>query len=65
MIGIVIKLPEKWRISYVIRMWRLPNYGTCKRCGRNRATKDYNGHKHYVCDHCYDMLNDEFDDFYT
>jgi len=29
-----------------------------------KATKDYNGHKHYVCDYHYRKLNDEFDEDY-
>ena len=33
--------------------------GCCK-----GATKDYNGHKHFVCDSCYDHLNNEFDEDY-
>lgn len=61
-IGIILKLPENWRISYIIRLLKLPNYGICKRCKRERAMNDYNGY--YVCDHCYKMLNDEFEDEY-
>lgn len=61
MIGIVLKLPENWRISHVVRMWRLPNYCTCLECKKKRATHDYNGHKHYVCEPCNDSLNREFD----
>lgn len=39
--------------------------GTCKEenC-EEKATKDYNGHKHYVCDFHYDKLNKEFDEDY-
>jgi transposase-like protein len=44
----------------VVRMWRLPNYGTCLECKKRRATHDYNGHKHYVCEPCNDRLNREF-----
>lgn len=33
--------------------------GCCK-----GATKDYNGHNHFVCDSCYDHLNNEFDEEY-
>lgn len=33
--------------------------GCCK-----GATQDYNGHKHYVCDSCYEHLNNEFEEDY-
>lgn len=29
------------------------------------ATKDYNSHEYYVCEHHFDKLNDEFDDEYN
>lgn len=38
--------------------------GMCKRCTKKFATKDYNGHEHYVCDNCYDLLEWEFEDEY-
>lgn len=38
--------------------------GDCLRCKREPATKDYNGHKYYVCLHCYVHLNNEFDEEY-
>ena len=38
--------------------------GTCQECKKETATKDYNGHKYYVCDKCYDKLNDAFDEEY-
>lgn len=38
--------------------------GVCKRCNREPATTDYNGHGYYVCDHCNNHLNDEFDEEY-
>lgn len=41
-----------------------PNYGDCKECKREKATKDYNGNKYYVCDPCYESLNREFDEEY-
>ena len=31
---------------------------------KEKATKDYNGHEHYVCDYHYEKLNDEFDEDY-
>lgn len=39
--------------------------GICveKNC-RDKATKDYNGFKYYVCDYHYKKLNDEFDEDY-
>ena len=39
--------------------------GNCleKNCSE-KATKDYNGHKHYVCDYHYRRLNDYFDEEY-
>ena len=30
----------------------------------NPATKDYNGHNHFVCDYHYEKLNDYFDEEY-
>lgn len=30
----------------------------------NQATKDYNGHNHFVCDYHYEKLNDYFDEEY-
>jgi len=30
----------------------------------NPATKDYNGHGHFVCDRHYEKLNNEFDEEY-
>ena|ERR1035437_3380053 len=39
--------------------------GICVEKGCKKfATKDYNGHKHYVCDSCYEHLNNEFDEEY-
>jgi hypothetical protein len=38
--------------------------GTCRNCDKVPATKDYNGHQHYVCDRCYKNLNDYFDEEY-
>ena len=64
MLGIIIQMPRKWRIRGLINRWRLPNYGTCLECKRSRATHDYNGHQHYVCEPCYDSLNREFDEEY-
>lgn len=39
--------------------------GKCveKNCTKN-ATKDYNGHKHFVCDDCYDSLTRYFEEEY-
>lgn len=40
-------------------------HGICKERNCNEpATKDYNGHEHWVCDYHYDKLNDEFDEEY-
>lgn len=40
-------------------------HGICKERSCNEpATKDYNGHEHWVCDYHYDKLNDEFDEEY-
>lgn len=64
MLGIILKLPEKWRISYVVRMWRLPNYGKCKDCKTERATHDWNGHEHYLCDSCGESADRYFEDEY-
>lgn len=38
-----------------------PDLGVCKRCKKRPANTDYNGHGHYVCEHCDKMLNDEFE----
>lgn len=38
--------------------------GMCKRCNKEFAVKDYNGHQYYCCQHCYDKLSDEFDEDY-
>jgi hypothetical protein len=38
--------------------------GDCIECKQDPATNDYNGHGHYVCDHCYKRLNDYFDEEY-
>jgi transposase-like protein len=39
--------------------------GDCKRCKRtNIGLIDYSGHEHWVCEGCYDRLNDQFDDEY-
>lgn len=38
--------------------------GVCKQCDNKPATKDYNGHKFYVCDRCFDNLNNDFDEEY-
>ena len=36
-------------------------HGVCKEKGCDKyATKDYNGHDHWVCDSCYDSLNYSF-----
>lgn len=45
------------------------NLGICKvklcvRCEQVKATVDYNGHGHWVCDHCNRMLENEFEDEY-
>lgn len=40
-------------------------HGICKERNCNEpATKDYNGHEHWVCNYHYDKLNDEFDEEY-
>lgn len=37
--------------------------GICVEIGCcNGATKDYNGYHHYVCNSCYNHLNDQFDE---
>lgn len=38
--------------------------GLCMECKKRNATKDYNGHKHYVCDPCYNSLSNYFDEEY-
>ena len=38
--------------------------GMCIRCKYKGARRDYNGHKHLVCESCYDHLCDEFDEEY-
>ena len=41
------------------------NYGICKEAGCKRlATKDYNGHGHWVCDEHFESLNNYFDEEY-
>lgn len=42
-----------------------PDLGICreKNC-YEPATKDYNGHQHYVCDRHFEKLNDYFDEEY-
>jgi len=41
------------------------DHGICKEKGCNkRATKDYNGHGYWVCDKCFDSLNNYFDENY-
>lgn len=43
----------------------VPDYGLCKEKNcTEKASKDYNGHKHYVCDYHYRKLNDYFDEEY-
>lgn len=42
-----------------------PNYGLCLECKKRPATKDYNGHKHYVCEPCYESLEKQFEDEYN
>lgn len=40
-------------------------HGLCKEKNcKNYATKDYNGHDHWVCDYHYTKLNDDFDEEY-
>lgn len=40
-------------------------HGLCKEKNCNSyATKDYNGHEHWVCDYHYNRLNNEFDEEY-
>jgi hypothetical protein len=40
-------------------------HGLCKEKNcENYATKDYNGHDHWVCDYHYNKLNDDFDEDY-
>jgi hypothetical protein len=39
--------------------------GICKKCEKEPAIKDYNGHGHYVCDVCYNRLNDYFEQEYN
>lgn len=39
-------------------------HGKCVRCKQSWATIDYNGHGHWVCDHCDRMLENEFEDEY-
>ena len=36
----------------------------CQRCHQEPATHDYNGHGCYVCEHCNNVLNNEFDEEY-
>lgn len=38
--------------------------GLCLECKKRNATKDYNGHKHYVCDPCYNSLSNYFEEEY-
>ena len=35
--------------------------GMCVRCKYKGARTDYNGHGHFVCNHCDDILNEEFE----
>jgi hypothetical protein len=38
--------------------------GVCVECKKRNAVRDYNGHKHYVCEPCYKSLDSEFEDEY-
>lgn len=38
--------------------------GTCKKCHKKWAAKDYNGCGETVCDGCYESLEREFEDEY-
>lgn len=39
--------------------------GSCSRCSKQPVGLiDYNGHGHWVCESCFDRLNDEFDEEY-
>lgn len=40
------------------------DHGICKRCEKRDAVKDYNGQQYWVCEPCYEMLSDEFDEEY-
>lgn len=67
-------------ISYYVTHWRnLPSppsndkpkdepvdngLGLCVECKKRNAVRDYNGHKHYVCEPCYNSLDREFEDEY-
>lgn len=43
----------------------IEDHGICMESNCDKpATKDYNGHGHWVCDRHYDKLNDEFDEEY-
>jgi hypothetical protein len=42
-----------------------PNLGICLVCERKPAVKDYNGHKYYVCEGCYESLEREFENEYN
>jgi len=64
---IVMDLLNYFKVSFEKK--EIPNIdkgiGMCVEKGCKKfATKDYNGYKHYVCDSCYEHLNNEFDEDY-
>ena len=56
---------NKYVPDFVNTKWIPEVNGNCleKNC-KEKATKDYNQHGHYVCDYHYEKLNDEFDEDY-
>lgn len=53
------EIEQVWRSVYMPQVT-----GICKRCKREPAVTDYNGNGHFVCTHCDDMLQSEFEDEY-
>lgn len=54
-----LKYPENFNFK------QKEGLGTCKEKGCERvATKDYNGHGHYVCEQHYESLSNYFDEEY-
>lgn len=55
---------KQWLSDYKQQGTNAQDHGLCKRCEKREAVKDYNGHEHWVCGPCYEMLSDEFDEEY-
>lgn len=55
-------LAEQSPVDFIVDIDK--GHGKCLRCKSSWAVRDYNGHGHWVCDHCDRMLENEFEEEY-